>query len=92
MADGLAGNIEPGSVTVGLAARLASAMLIVTEEEIAAAIRYLAFEHGIVAEGAGAVSVAAILSGRHTPGDEPTAVVVSGRNITPALLASVLVP
>jgi threonine dehydratase len=90
MADGLAGNIEPGSVTVGLAARLATEMHTVTEEEIAAAIRFLAFSHGIVAEGAGAVAVANLLSGRHVADDGPVVVVVSGRNITPALLASVL--
>ena len=59
IADGLAGNIEPGSVTVALARRLADSMLTVTEDEIRDAIRFLAFEHGVVSEGAGAVATAA---------------------------------
>jgi threonine dehydratase len=100
IADGLAGNIEPGSVTVDLARRLSTAMLTVSEDEIKAAIRYLAFEHGIVAEGAGAVATAALLAGRLDANqlssdgaggkDRPTVVLVTGRNITPSLLAEIL--
>jgi threonine dehydratase len=92
IADGLAGNIEPGSVTVALAQRSVSAVLGVPEEEIEEAVRYLALEHGLVAEGAGAIGVAAVRSGRVDAGDGPLAVLVTGRNITPELLASVLNP
>ena len=90
MADGLAGNIEPGSVTVSLARRFASAFVAVTEEEIAEAVRHLAFGHGIVAEGSGAAGVAALQAGRVSTDDGPTVVVVTGRNIAPGLLVSVL--
>ncbi len=98
IADGLAGNIEPGSVTVDLANRLAATMLTVSEGEIESAIRYLAFEHGVVAEGAGAVATAALLAGRLDPADlaadgrrdRPVVVLVTGRNITPSLLARIL--
>lgn len=90
LADGLAGNIEPGSVTVPLARRFVAEMLAVREDEIAEAVRFLAFEHGIVAEGAGAVATAALASGRLAVPAGPTAVLVTGRNITPALLAAVL--
>jgi threonine dehydratase len=98
IADGLAGNIEPGSVTVDVARRLAAAMVTVSEEEIRGAIRYLAFEHGVVAEGAGAVATAALLAGRidlaqgpdNGNSDRPMVVLVTGRNITPSLLASIL--
>jgi threonine dehydratase len=98
IADGLAGNIEPGSITVEVARRLAAAMLAVSEDEIKAAIRYLAFEHGVVSEGAGAVGVAALLAGRldrtahgeDGAAERPTVVLVTGRNITPPLLASIL--
>ncbi len=90
IADGLAGNIEAGSVTVDLARRYASSFRVVSDEEIAGAIRFLAFEHGVVAEGAGAAGVAALRSGRMPVTDGPTVVVVTGRNIAPRLLVSVL--
>jgi len=90
IADGLAGNIEEGSVTVEICRAGGVEMLEVTEEEIRAAIRFLAFEHGVVAEGAGAVAVAALHSGRFVPDGSPTAVVVTGRNVAPPLLASIL--
>jgi threonine dehydratase len=90
IADGLAGNIEAGSVTVEICRARGVEMLQVSEEEIRAAIRFLAFEHGIVAEGAGAVAVAALHSGRIIPDGRPSAVVVTGRNIAPRLLSSIL--
>ncbi|MEU6428902.1 pyridoxal-phosphate dependent enzyme [Microbispora sp. NPDC046973] len=89
LADGLAGNIEPGSVTVDLVARHVHRLVTVTEDEIRAALRYLAAERGHVAEGAGAAPVAALLAGKVTAYGRVVAV-VSGRNITAAALASVL--
>jgi threonine dehydratase len=56
--------------------------------EIAAAIRFLAAKHKIIAEGAGAASVAAALSGRAGKGD--IVCVVSGGNIDMPKLASIL--
>jgi threonine dehydratase len=55
---------------------------------IAAAIRYLAREHGLIAEGAGAAPVAAILAGT-APVAGQTVAVISGRNITLQALAQV---
>jgi len=90
IADGLAGNIEPGSVTVDICAHRGIAMTTVTEEQIKEAIRFLAHEHGVVAEGAGAVAVAAVLFSVVVPDGRPMAVIVTGRNIAPSLLTSVL--
>ena len=59
----------------------------VTDEQIAGAIRFLVREHGLVAEGAGAAPVAALLAG-NIPG--PAVAVISGRNIAPQALARVL--
>jgi threonine dehydratase len=89
LADGLAGNIEPGSVTIDLVGRYVHDLVTVSEDEICSAIRYLALERGVVAEGAGAVGVAAVLAGRVT-GSGKTVAVVSGRNISPAILADIL--
>jgi threonine dehydratase len=90
LADGLAGNLEPGSVTVPLIARGVEELAGVDEEAIAEAVRFLAFEHGLVVEPSGAVGVAALLSGRLAPGRGPTAVLVTGRNVAPSLLAQLL--
>ena len=53
LADGLAGNLEPGSRTVDLIQEHVHSLVSVTEEQIASGIRYLAREHGLIAEGAG---------------------------------------
>jgi threonine dehydratase len=90
LADGLAGNLEPGSVTFGLVRDHVAAVAQASEAEIAEGIRFLARAHGIVAEGAGAIGVAAVLAGRVEPGDDPVVVVVSGRNIALPRLAEVL--
>jgi threonine dehydratase len=89
IADGMGGNIEPGSVTVPLVTRYVERLVSVSEAETRAALRYLAHDRGIVAEGSGAVPVAAVLTGK-IPDDRPVVVVVSGRNLTPALLTDVL--
>jgi threonine dehydratase len=62
--------------------------LVVSLSEVAAAVRLLAERQRVIAEGAGAASVAAALSGRAGPGR--VACVVSGGNIDSAKLARIL--
>jgi threonine dehydratase len=90
LADGLAGNVEPGSVTFPLVRDHVAAITTVSEAEIEAAIRLLARAAGVVAEGAGAVAAAAVMSGRVERSGEALVVVVSGRNIALPRLAAVL--
>jgi threonine dehydratase len=89
LADGMAGNIERGSVTVGLVSQYVDHLVTVTEAEIRSAIRYLAGTHGLVAEGAGAAAVAALLANKVDVRGHPVAL-VSGRNIALSTLAAVL--
>jgi threonine dehydratase len=89
LADGIAGGLEPGCVTVDIAARAVDAFVAVEEDELRAAIRALAFEAGLVAEGAGAAATAAVLAGR-VPDDRPVVAIVSGRNLTREVLVDVL--
>lgn len=67
---------------------LLAGSLVVPLPEVAAAVRVLAERQRVIAEGAGAVSVAAALSGRAGPGR--VACVVSGGNIDSAKLARIL--
>ena len=80
LADGLAGNLEPGTITIDLVRRYVADIVTVSEDEIVDAIAFLSDEHGLVVEGSGAVGVAALLHGRVSM-DDSTAVVVTGRNI-----------
>jgi threonine dehydratase len=89
LADGLAGNLEPGSVTPELVRGRVRAFAAVGEAEIEAAIRFLATGCGLVVEGAGAVGVAALMAGS-VPVRGRAVVLLTGRNIAAATLARIL--
>lgn len=89
LADGLAGNLEPGSITVELVRAHAAELVAVTEAEIEEAIRFLAREHGLIAEGAGVVATAALLAGKVEAGGRAVAL-VTGRNIERRTLGRIL--
>jgi threonine dehydratase len=89
LADGLAGNLEPGAATPGLVAGRVRAFVAVSEEEIEAAVRFLAAHAGWVVEGAGAVGMAALLAGK-VPVAGRAVVLLTGRNIATSVLARLL--
>ena len=80
IADGLAVS-RVGAVTFALAAPLVDDVVTVTEDEIAAAIALLARRAGVVAEGAGAAALAAVLAGKVS--SRAAVLPVCGRNIDP---------
>ncbi|MFK3689899.1 hydroxyectoine utilization dehydratase EutB [Agrobacterium tumefaciens] len=85
LADSLGGGIGLANrVTFSLCQQLLDEILLLSENEIAEGIRHAAREEGLIVEGAGAVGFAAILSGKVNTGD-PTAIIVSGGNIDPAV-------
>ena len=88
LADGLAGEVEPGSVTIPMAKQLAEQIVLVSENEIANAIAFAWREYGEKLEGAGAVGLAAVLSGK-VP-ERPAVVVVSGGNVQPEVHAEIV--
>jgi len=92
VADGLAGNLEPGAVTVGIALAHGVSVLTVSEADIRSAMAYAATKLGLVLEGAGAVGVAALRAGVITPDPDgrETVVILTGRNVAPVLLSEVL--
>src|SRR5262249_62028405 len=71
-----------------LARRLLAGSLVMPLADVAAAVRLLVERGRVVAEGAGAASVAAALSGR--AGKGKVACVVSGGNIDTAKLTTIL--
>jgi threonine dehydratase len=87
LADGLAGAIDEHALDVGRHAL--DEMITVEEDDVARAIALLVREESVVAEGSGAVGVAALLRGaEHAP--DPVVVVISGGNIDPDVLRRVL--
>jgi threonine dehydratase len=81
LSDSTAGDIEPLSITVGLCRALISRWVLLAEEEIVAAMKYLFYEHRLVTEGAGALAVAAYMKERARYQDKNCALVVCGGNI-----------
>jgi threonine dehydratase len=88
IADGIAVKV-PSEFTMPLLEDLLDDIVSVTDEEISEAIVLLMERAKLVVEGAGAVGVAALLSGK--AGGSGTAVpILSGGNIDPTLLISVM--
>jgi threonine dehydratase len=92
VADGLAGNLEPGAVTVDVALDHHVDVLTVSEADIRSAMAFAAHKMGFVLEGAGAVGLAALRAGVLTPerDGKETVVILTGRNVAPKLLSEVL--
>jgi threonine dehydratase len=90
VADGLAGNLEPGAITVDIARVNGVEMVVVREADIRSAMAYAAHNMGLVVEGAGAVGLAAVRSGQVAPAAGETVVLLTGRNVAPTLLEEVL--
>ncbi|OGN92882.1 MAG: hypothetical protein A2Y88_07000 [Chloroflexi bacterium RBG_13_48_10] len=81
LADGLAGPVEAGSVTIPMVMNYVDEIILVSEDEIREAIKHAwNFYHEII-EGSAAVTLAAILSGRVTA--KPALVILTGGNINP---------
>ncbi len=80
---------QPGELTMSILADLIDDMVEVSDEQISEAMVLLIERTKLVVEGAGAVGVAALLAGR-AGGSGPIVILLSGGNIDPTLLISVM--
>ncbi len=87
IADGLHGGVEEASYR--RARRVVDRMVVIPETGLEEAIRELYRRHGVVAEGSGAVPVAAVLGGRLDVRG-PAVLVISGGNIDAGRLGRIL--
>jgi threonine dehydratase len=87
VADGLRAQI-PGEITFPIMQRLVDEVVLVSEEEIRAAVKFLLTRVKILTETSGAVSAAAVLFKKLPPGLARVGVILSGGNIDYELLAS----
>lgn len=88
IADALVAS-KPGERTLGIIRERVDQVVLVSEEEIAAAVRDLAQKQKLVVEPGGAVGVAALLAGK-VKGTGEVVCVASGGNVMPATLARLL--
>lgn len=80
IADGLRSS-KPGALTFPVVQRLAEAIVLVSEDEIRAAVKFLLLRMKILVEPSGAVSAAAVLCHKLPPGLQSIGVVLSGGNV-----------
>ncbi len=86
IADGL--RSQPSDLTFAHLQNVVDEMITVSESEIRAAVRELAFRAHLVAEPSGAVALAGYRKATAPPG--PCAVILSGANIAPEMLTQIL--
>src|SRR5690606_18772359 len=87
LADGLAGNLEQGSITVDILRKHTPLFMTVDEAEIRSAIRTLYLQHDLTAEGAAATAFAAMKQLRL---DLPVVALLTGRNIAAETLREIV--
>ena len=90
IADALVGNIGVSNkYTFRMVQKYVDDTILVSDEEIAAAMAFALEQHHLVVEGGGAVGIAALLHQRATGLGHNIAVVVSGSNVSLPLLLKV---
>ncbi len=81
----------PGQLTFPILRERVSGILLVTDDEIVAAVRFLLFRAKLLVEPTGAVAAAAVLAGKlPLPPSTRVGVVLSGGNVDPALLSRII--
>jgi threonine dehydratase len=90
LSDGSAGGCEPGAVTFDLCRELVDDYILVSEAEIADAIRWMAEKHHKIIEGAAGVALGAFMKQASRFAGKKVAIVICGANITTATLKKLL--
>jgi threonine dehydratase len=81
LADGLVGNLEPGSMTFQLVKQVVDHVVTVSEDELTRSMRGLATEERLIVEGAGAAAVAAVIAGKTSDPGQRVIAMVTGGNV-----------
>ncbi len=89
IADGIAVK-EPGTLTYDLCSQYVDEIVTVTEDEISTAILTLIEEQKLIAEGAGAVSVAAAMFNKLPIDGKKVVCLISGGNIDVTILSRII--
>jgi threonine dehydratase len=90
LADGLAGNLDPGSMTFDLVRAFADRVTLVSEASLETAMRELVARERLVVEGASAAGVAAVMHAGADYAERRVGIIITGRNVDWQVLRRVL--
>ena len=90
LSDGSAGGLETDSITFELCRDLVDEFLLVSEDEIADAIRFMAHQHHKIIEGAAGVAIATFIKHAEKYKGATVGIVVCGANITMDKLKTII--
>ena len=81
LADTFGGGVDLDTITLAYCRRYSDGIVLLSEDEIAAAIRLLFEQHRLVAEGSGVLGIGGILKNKEEFKGKKVVAVVCGRNI-----------
>lgn len=81
LADGLVGNLEPGSMTFPIVGQVVDRVVTVSEDELRSAMKGLAIEERLIVEGAGAAATAAIVARKAGAAGQRVVSMITGGNV-----------
>lgn len=90
IADGVAGNIEPGSITWDLCSELVDEVVVLEEAAIRRAIRWAVEVPHLLIEGSAALALAAVMERPSLFRGHSAAIVLTGRLVDTALVREIL--
>ena len=90
LADGTAGGVDPDAITFPICQRDVDEMVLVSEDEIARAMRLAIEKHCMLIEGAAALSIASFLQKRSAYRGQTVVLVVSGKKVSLDILKTLL--
>lgn len=90
LADGVAGGMDEGALTLPLASEVIDDVIHVDEDHIAQALRHMAWTENMIVEGAAAMALAPFLKDPQTYADKVNVVLLCGANYDHAAMTGVL--
>lgn len=90
LSDGSAGGFEPDSITFELCKELVDDFILVSEKEVASAVRAMINHHGKLVEGAAGVAVASFIKRAEQFANQTTVIIICGANISIDKLEAIL--
>jgi threonine dehydratase len=90
LSDGSAGGIEEGAITFPLCQKIVKESILVSEQEIASAIRFMAYNHQKIIEGAAGVAIAALIKDPEKFKNQRVAIIICGGNIDMKIFKNII--
>ncbi len=90
LSDGSAGGVEEDAITFPICQQVVDECLLVSEDEIAAAIKFMVYKHRKIIEGAAGVTIASLIRNKEKFKNKTVVLVICGCNIDAEKLKKIL--